>query len=531
MHRALRNGRARVVATATAPVRCAIYTRKSTDEGLDSDFNSLDAQRELAEAYITSQRHAGWVVLPEHYDDGGYTGANTNRPALQRLTADVDAGKIDCVVVYRHDRISRSMLDFLQLGRFLEDHGVALVSVSERFETSTPHGEMALNVSLAMAQCERKVTAQRTRDKVHAARRRGKWTGGTPRLGYDVAPEGGRLVVNRDEAAVVKAIFELYIEKASLVATAEELNRRGWRRKSWATRDGKQREGGSWDRVCLHRLLTDPLYVGLQKLGDETFPGEHEPIVSKALFQKVQDLLDENRSNGGATHRNRHGALLRSILRCPACDAAMVHAPTKKGGRLYRYYRCTNGMRKGADACPTKSIAADKIEALVVDQIRRVGSDPELQRETFRRVLAEVAAKRRGVKAEAKRLTEQIATAETTVAKLVHTLADAEGDAYRAVSNELEKVQENHRSVEARLAEVRAEEAALASQDIDEADVARALQEFDAIWEVLLTPERERVLQLLIERVTYNRDTEELRIDLSPAGIATLQRELDGEAS
>jgi len=169
--------------------------------------------------------------------------------------------------------------------------------------------------------------------------------------------------------------------------------------------------------------------------------------------------------------------------------------------------------------------------SFLLDQVRRVGSDPALQAETFRQVLAEVAAKRRGVKAEAKRLTKQIASAEKTVAKLVHTLADATGDARSAVNSELEKAQEQHRSLETRLAEVRAQEANLAAQDIDEADVARALEEFDAIWEVLLTPEKERVLQLLIQRVSYNRETEELRIDLSPAGIATLQRELDGEAS
>jgi septal ring factor EnvC (AmiA/AmiB activator) len=188
-------------------------------------------------------------------------------------------------------------------------------------------------------------------------------------------------------------------------------------------------------------------------------------------------------------------------------------------------------MRRGKSACATGSLPADRIEALVVDQIRRVGADPELQSETFRQVLAEVAAKRRGLKAEAKRLTKQIASAEKTVAKLVHTLADAKGDARSAVNAELEKAQEQLRSLEARLARVRAQEADLAAQDIDQADVARALEEFDAIWEVLLTPERERVLQLLIERVRYSRETEELRIELSPAGIATLHRELDGDAS
>ncbi len=182
--------RSSTVAKIQPAIRCAIYTRKSTDEGLDSDFNSLDAQREIAESYIASQRGEGWLPLRDRYDDGGFSGANTNRPALQRLLADVEDGKVDQVVVYRYDRVSRSLLDFLQLLEFLKKHGVGFVSVSERFDTSTPHGEMALNMVLSVAQCERKVIGQRTSDKISAARRRGKWTGGTPPLGYDVVDDG-----------------------------------------------------------------------------------------------------------------------------------------------------------------------------------------------------------------------------------------------------------------------------------------------------------------------------------------------------
>jgi site-specific DNA recombinase len=498
---------------------------------LDRDFSSIDNQREAAEAFIASQRHEGWTAVPARYDDGGFSGGTMERPAIKQLLADVDAGLIDTIVVYKLDRLSRSLVDFGRIHEFLEKRGVALVSVTESINTKSPHGRMMVNVLLSFAQYERELIGERTKDKLAGARRRGKWTGGTPPLGFDTVPEGGRLVVNADEAEQVRDIFNLYVELGSLMKVVEALRSRGWCKKSWTTRDGKRHEGGPWDRVSLRRLLTDPLVIGKQKLSDEVFDGEHQAIVPKALFQRVQDLLEDNRSNGGASHRNRHGALLRSILRCPACDSAMIHAPTKKGGRLYRYYRCSQSMKTGASSCPAASVPADKIEALVIDQIRRVGASPELQHETFRQVLAEVAAKRRGLKAEAKRLTKQIATAETTITRLVYTLADAKGETRGAVNRELEKAQDQHRSLEARLVEVRAEEAALEAQDIDEAGVARALQEFDAIWEVLLTPERERVLQLLIEKVIYDRTTEELKIELSPAGIATLQRELDGAAS
>ncbi len=396
MSRALRHGRATAVATATAPVRCAIYTRKSTDEGLDKDFNSLDAQREAAEAFIQSQRGEGWVALTDRYDDGGFSGATMERPALKRLLAEIEEGKINCVVVYKLDRLSRSVRDYLNLLAYLDERHVDFVSVTQQFNTTNPVGRMTLRMLLLFAEFEREQTAERTRDKMHAARRRGKWTGGMPPLGYDPVPEGGRLVVNRDEAEQVRAVFDLYVENPSLIAVAQELNRRGWRRKSWTTKDGKARQGKPWDRVNLRLMLTNPLYAGRQRLGDETFRGEHAAIVLKALFDKVQRLMAENRSSGGASSRNRHGALLRGLLRCAACDTAMVHAPSRKDGRLYRYYRCMNSMRKGASACPTKATPADRVEQFVVDRIKCIGQDPALQRETFEAALAQVAAERRG---------------------------------------------------------------------------------------------------------------------------------------
>ncbi|MDP2623640.1 MAG: recombinase family protein, partial [Actinomycetota bacterium] len=191
--------------------------------------------------------------------------------------------------------------------------------------TATSMGRLTLNMLLSFAQFEREMVSDRTRDKMHAARRRGKWTGGMPPLGYDVAPEGGRLVVNKEEAEQVRAIFGLYAENPSLVTVSQELNRRGWRRKSWTTNEGRQREGKPWDAANLRRVLKDAIYIGKAKLGGEVFPGEHDGIVPKALFQRVQDLLRENRRTGGSAARNKHGALLRGLLRCTPCDAAMVH--------------------------------------------------------------------------------------------------------------------------------------------------------------------------------------------------------------
>ncbi len=511
------------VATATAPVRCAIYTRKSTDEGLDRDFSSLDNQRERAEAYAASQ---GWAPVATRYDDGGFSGGTTERPALKRLLADVDVGLVDAIIVYRLDRLSRSLADFVNIHRFLEQQGVALVSVTESINTSTSHGRMIVNVLVSFGQYERELASDRTKHKIEGARRRGKWTGGTPRLGYDTAPEGGRLLVNKDEAEQVRAIFALYSETPSLVRVAQELNRRGGTTKGWTTRQGKAKCGQSWNKATLRNLLADPLYIGMQKLGDETFPGEHDAIVPKALFQKVQRLLAGNRSNRGASGRNQYGALLRGILHCAACGTAMAHAPVKKDGRLYRYYRCLSSMRNGATSCPSRSISADRVESFVVDRIRCIGRDPALREETFRQAMVQVAAQRRGLKAERKRLERDLAAASADVERLVGAVSRVTGPAADAIATELTRAQERLGALEARIREVRAHEAALAAQEINEADLARALEAFDPIWEVLLTPEKERLLRLIVERVTYDGATKQLQITFHPTGIATLAADL-----
>src|SRR6266849_8088978 len=214
---------------SVAPVcRCAIYTRKSTEEGLNQPFNTLEAQREAAEAYIVSQRHLGWSVVADHYDDGGYTGGNLERPALQKLLTDLKAGKIDCVVIYKVDRLSRSLLDFARLMEIFEQHGVSLVSVTQPLNTTSSLGRLTLNILLSFAQFEREIIADRTRDKMAAARRKGKWVGGIPVLGYDVAPGGGKLVVNHEEATHVRTIFTLYLELESVDKLLVELQKRRW---------------------------------------------------------------------------------------------------------------------------------------------------------------------------------------------------------------------------------------------------------------------------------------------------------------
>ncbi len=267
--------------------RCAIYTRKSTNEGLDQDFNTLDAQRGSGEAYIVSMKHEGWVCIPTRYDDGGFTGGNMERPALQRLMADIEAGKVDCVIVYKVDRLSRSLLDSSRIIETFDNHGVSLVSVTQQFNTTSSMGRLTLNILLSFAQFEREIISERTRDKMSAARRKGKYVGGAPILGYDIGRDVSRLVVNESEADRVRQIFKLYLEHQSLLSTIAELDRRGWTTKRWTTKKGKERGGRPFNKNTLYRLLTNVTYLGKVRYKDEIYEGEHEAIVDPETVEEV----------------------------------------------------------------------------------------------------------------------------------------------------------------------------------------------------------------------------------------------------
>jgi DNA invertase Pin-like site-specific DNA recombinase len=284
-------------------MRCAIYTRKSTEEGLTQPFNSLDAQRESAEAYILSQREAGWTALADRYDDGGHTGANVERPALRRLLTDIEAGRIDCVVVYKVDRLSRSLLDFARLMGQFDKRGISLVSVTQQFNTTASLGRLTLNILLSFAQFERELIAERTRDKMAAARRKGKWVGGTPVLGYDVAAEGGKLVVNEEEARQVRAIFGFFLEHRALPRVLDEIERRKWTTKTWTTKAGKLRIGRSFAKQDLTALLTNVIYTGKVHYQGQSYTGEHTAIVEEQVWQRAQDLLQEKRRRIGGVHQ------------------------------------------------------------------------------------------------------------------------------------------------------------------------------------------------------------------------------------
>jgi DNA invertase Pin-like site-specific DNA recombinase len=358
-------------------LRCAVYTRKSTEEGLEMEFNSLDAQREACDAYIASQKPEGWLLIPETYDDGGFSGGTLDRPALKRLLADIEDGRIDVVVVYKIDRLSRSLMDFAKLVEVFDRGGVTFVSVTQSFNTTTSMGRLTLNVLLSFAQFEREVIGERIRDKIAASRKRGMWMGGFVPLGYEVRDR--KLVINGAEAATVRMIFERFVEVGSATALARALAAEGVR----------TRRGRLVDKGLLYKLLNNRVYIGDAVHKGTAYPGEHEAIITRALWDKVHGILRESpRVRAGRT-RAATPTLLKGLIFGPT-GCAMTPTHTRRGDKLYRYYVSQSVLKRGADACPVGRVPAAEIEGAVVDQLRGLLRAPEVIVGTWRSARPEI---------------------------------------------------------------------------------------------------------------------------------------------
>ena len=351
------------------PRYCAVYTRKSSEEGLDQEFNSLDAQREAGQAYVESQRHEGWRLVRQSYDDGGYSGGNMERPALKQLLADISGGKVDVVVVYKVDRLTRSLGDFAKLVDLFDDHGVSFVSVTQQFNTTTSMGRLMLNVLLSFAQFEREVTGERIRDKIAATKRKGKWVGGVPPLGYRVSDK--RLVVEPDEAGQVRMLYERYLELGCVTELARELSRANVRTRRYVSAAGNEFGGCEYSRGHLHRILRNRTYVGEIVHKGVSYPGGHEAILDRRLFDDVQKTLAGNRSGDGVGKRRFRRSLLAGKVYDPD-GRRMICSKTKKGSRYYRYY--ASEKRPGEiEQGPTAvlRVPARGLEAAIVDCVTK----------------------------------------------------------------------------------------------------------------------------------------------------------------
>ena len=356
--------------------RCAVYCRVSSDERLDQEFNSIDAQKEAAHAYIASQRAEGWIPVADDYDDPGYSGGNTDRPALKRLLADIERGLIDIVVVYKIDRLTRSLADFAKMVDVFDLHDVSFSAVTQQINSATSMGRLMLNVLLSFAQFEREVTSERIRDKIAAAKRKGMWMGGVPSIGYDVVNR--QLVVNDAEAAVVRRIFEEMLTIGSPTQIAANLTAEGITTKAWTTQEGQTRSGTRIDKKYLHKLLRNRIYLGELSHKGNWYPGAHPPIIDRALWDKVHAVLakDSHARSVETKIRSRTDALLRGLLYAPSGER-MYPTYSSKRGHKYHYYVSKSESRFGAPGKSFARLPAPEIEAAVVAQIRTVLTSPE----------------------------------------------------------------------------------------------------------------------------------------------------------
>lgn len=497
---------------AVRTVRCAIYTRKSSDEGLGQQFNTLEAQRAGGEAFVLSRSSEGWVCLPDRYDDGGFSGGSMERPALKRLLEDVEAGRIDVVVIYKLDRLTRSIRDFARIMESLEARGVAIAAVSQAINTGDSMGRLMVNVLMSFAQFERELASERTRDKIAASRKKGIWTGGRPILGYDYA--GSKLVVNATEAQTVRSIFAWYIELQSLRALLRRLTETGVNNKAWQTRDGRPMGGRPFVLSGVAQLLSNPLYIGRVPHHDAEYEGQHEGIVDPAVFKRVQELLAENKTCGASLKHNRYGGLLKGLLVCQGCGAAMVHTSTSKcsgggsgaeqdggsgGARVvYRYYTCRTPALVGKRVCKSGNVAADQIERFVLERVKHEFARPDIV----------------GLVFDALRH-----SAEGRVRDLESRLALAQANKDQAEAQNAPTAARGY----AREAEVVGRDLARARREVPtRASVEAALRDFDGLWSSLTPTERSGLVARVVRRVRFDAGRGEITIERrgaeAPAG-------------
>jgi site-specific DNA recombinase len=354
-------------------LRCAIYTRKSSEEGLEQDFNSLDAQREACVAFILSQKHEGWVLHPDHYDDGGYSGGTMERPSLKQLLHDIEGGRIDVVVVYKVDRLTRSLADFAKIVAVFDARGVSFVSVTQAFNTTSSMGRLTLNVLLSFAQFEREVTGERIRDKIAASKKKGMWMGGLPPLGYNVGYR--KLILNAAEADTVRHIFQRYVELGSVQLLKTALEREGVVSKQRRGAAGQPFGGKTLARGALYRMLQNRIYRGEIVHKEKSYPADHPAIIDQILWDRVQDVLAANR----VTHQTGAAAEAPSLLAGLLHDdqgAPMTPSHAVKKGTRYRYYVSRPLILRQKSVARGRRLPAADIEAIVRDRLRVFLSDP-----------------------------------------------------------------------------------------------------------------------------------------------------------
>lgn len=487
--------------------RCAIYTRKSTTMGLEQEFNSLDAQREAALAYIRNQ--PGWTLVDTHYDDGGFTGANIERPAFQRLLADIEAGKVDVVVVYKVDRLSRSLLDFAKVMERFSKSGASFVSVTQNFSTADAMGRLTLNMLMSFAEFERSMISERTRDKIAASRRRGQWTGGPVPFGYEVKAK--KLGINETEAPIVREAFALFLKYRQAAIVARLLNDRSMLPRGATNNPAKQ--GLRWTKDSISRLLRNPLYAGQMMYGKELHPGQHPRLIDEATHHQVMLSLAGKRRELRYTGVN-HDYVLRGLVRCGRCGAAMSPASTKKGKTVHRYYRCCTRDKEGRQVCGARQLPAGALEEFVVERIALATADGSLVAEVERQMRERTDARRKANEELRKRLPDEIANASSAATRYVEELGRLQGRSRELVEAKLRTETDRLTAAEQRLAHAENDRIDVEVADAEREWIVRALRDFGRVWSLMTPENRGRLARSLVVAIRVDEASNQVEVEL-----------------
>ncbi len=435
---------------------------------------------------------------------------------------DIQAGKIDCVVVYKVDRLSRSLLDFARVMETFDKFSVSFVSVTQHFNTTHSMGRLTLNILLSFAQFEREIIGERIRDKLAAQCRRGQWTGGYPVLGYDVdrSERTPKLVVNPEEATKVRRIFSLYLELKNLMPVVEELDKRGWKNKLWHSKKGLPKGGRSFDKCSVHALLTNPIYCGKIKHKTDLYQGQHQAIIDDEIYERVQAQLRENSFNRGNRLPSKYGGLLKGLIRCPNCNVAMVHNMTKRNAIVYRYYTCVRAIKRGRQACKHPSLPAGEIEAAVVDQVREISRDTKLRDEIIRQ--AKIATKQGRAELESHhvQLTRQLTRDHGEIRELA-----LDQKPNTSIAHRIADIQDRIAKAELELSKVNRQLHDLDKQQMTTEEIQEAFIDFDRIWDALTTREQSQLLALLVSKVEFDQSDCTIAITFHASGIETLEQQ------
>lgn len=495
---------------------CAIYVRKSTDENLQGDFTTLDNQAEYGRSFIKTREPLGWQAYPEIYSDAGYSGKNMGRPGLKKLLADAKHGKFNVVVCYKYDRLTRNTRDFLEILAVFESQGIDFVSVTQPIDTTSPVGRLMRSILMEFAQFEREMISERTRDKLHAMMKKGKWTGGPTPLGYNLDRETKKVVVNEEEAKIVRDIFDIYYKEQSLSVAAARINTRGFRMKAWTTKEGNAKGGSQFFKVNLSYLLRNTTYIAKRKLKGEFYPMEHPAIIDEKKFREVQALLERNRVKRNSLNTDKHDFLLKGLVRCAACGSPMTpHFTRKPGQAACLYYRCSSVNRSDRTACSVRAVRGRALEQFVIDQLKILAQDESLIKDVVMKV-TENAEELPSLRRDKVAASSELGKLEADIRGAMGGLgATQEGSPkWRLFMDQLDGMAARRDELNETITQLEAKILDVESRQVDAALFHRNLAAFMEIFERLDLKQKKEFIRLLVREVVYDKPQSRVRLGL-----------------